>query len=205
MLSMLLLICLSKWVMRASWIDRDNIIIISARSSKRQQYSKYIEFFESCIYVIRMKWNNERIKQHCDVEICRYKVTANEKWHKWSKKQSGDRKEISTKLKYFIRSMWKLKWIVTFFFAIRISGQWQIIMGDMCYVYTRKFFAQFFAKFVYGSFGLIHTYYPWLSFISVHCSFVPHLVISMRNISQRFKIKMNEYLWIFYNIMKCLF
>lgn len=43
----------------------------------------------------------------------------------------------------------------------RISGQRQIIiMGDMSYVYTQRFFEQFFAKFVYGSFDLIHTYYP---------------------------------------------
>lgn len=43
----------------ACFLNWDNIIIISARSSKRQQHSKSIEFFES---LIRMRWNNERIK-----------------------------------------------------------------------------------------------------------------------------------------------
>lgn len=97
------------------------------------------------------------------------------------------KKYVSVKLNCFTGFYeWKLIWNICYFFVFRITrpkadySLWRIWV---MFGWT-NLFAQYFAEFVCGSFGLIHTYCPWLSFISDRCSFVFHLVISMRNINQ---------------------
>lgn len=113
---------LSKWVMRASWIDRDNIIINSARCSEGQQHSNNIGIFvslptASCIHFFHMKWDNKSQKKNCDVRI-------DTKWPQMKNSTNEVKNEVETEKKYLqnlsvsLVSMWKLKWNICCFFSL---------------------------------------------------------------------------------------